>query len=75
MGVVAKLSKVTLKSDALAEKSQFLYEWRRNPKNYVYRLKNWSGRDKVQSDIKKWRISWENAISVRKAPYSKKLRI
>ena len=32
MGVDAKMSKVTLKSDALAEKRQFSYESRRNPK-------------------------------------------
>ena len=39
MGVVAYVSKVTLKSDALFEKRQFPYERRRIPKNYVYRLK------------------------------------
>ena len=39
VGVVEKMSKVTLKSDALAEKRQFPYERRRIPKNYVFRLK------------------------------------
>ena len=42
MGVVAKMSKVTLKSDALAEKRKLPYERRRNPENYVFRLKKWA---------------------------------
>ena len=75
MGVVAKMTKVTLKSDALAEKGEFPYERRRIPKNYVFRLKSRRGRKNVQSDSKKRRISRETAISVREEPYSKKLRI
>ena len=42
MGVVANVSKVTLKSDALAEKRQFPYERLRIPENYVFRLKKWA---------------------------------
>ena len=42
MGVVAKMYKVTVKRDALAEKRQFPYERSRIPKDYVLRLKKWA---------------------------------
>ena len=41
------MSKVTLKSDALAENRQYPYERRCNPKNYVFRLRNWAWLQKM----------------------------
>ena len=64
MCVVAKMSNVTLKSDALAEKSKIPYERRRNPKNYVFRLK------KVGVDAKMSKVTLKSDALAEKRQFS-----